>query len=277
MTRYSGAKSQESSHQAADTGHHAGQAHSSAPTSAAATPATWRPLLLGHRGARPLSRFKRNAGDERVPAENTLACFEFALAHGCDGFEFDVRVTRDARLVLCHDVRLRGCKVSASLFDHLCSRSGERLPCLEDVLRAFDGRAYLDIEVKVAGAEELIVDALRRSAHRQYLLSSFLPEVLLRLHELDPSLPLGYVCKRSTAAGSWRELPIQVFLPHYELVTDRLVHEAHSRELQVFTWTVNRRQDMLRLASWGIDGVISDDPKLLAGTFGRRHSVAKSE
>ena len=168
--------------------------------------------------------------------------FEYALARGCDGFEFDVRVTRDARLVLRHNAWLGGYKISASLFDSLCSRCGTTLPCLEDVLAAFAGRAYLDIEVKVAGGEELIVNALRRSGHRRYLLSSFLPEVLRRLHELDPSLRLGYVCQRPTAVRLWQELPIQVFLPHYELITEKLVNEVHDRDVQVFTWTANREE-----------------------------------
>jgi len=42
---------------------------------------------------------------------------------------------------------------------------------------------------------------------------------------------------------------------------------VHARDIQLFTWTVNKRADLLRLAEWGVDGLISDDPKLLAETF----------
>ncbi len=236
-----------------------------------------RPLLLGHRGARPLSRFKRNRRDEGIPPENSLACFEYALAHGCDGFEFDVRITRDGRLVLCHNAWLRRYKVAASRFDSLCSRCGETLPCLEDVLAAFGGRAFMDIVVKVPGGEELIVKALRKGKPRHFLLSSFLPEVLLKFHQLDPSLPLGYVCDHSANVRIWRDLPIQVFLPHYELVTEKLVHAVHNRSLQIFTWTVNREGDMRQLSAWRIDGLISDDPSLLYRTFQPLASPAKSQ
>ena len=52
-----------------------------------------RPLLLGHRGARGL---------KSIP-ENTLAAFDRALADGCDGFEFDVRLTADGQAVVHHD------------------------------------------------------------------------------------------------------------------------------------------------------------------------------
>ena len=57
------------------------------------TPPRSRPLLLGHRGARAL---------KSIP-ENTLASFDQALADGCDGFEFDVRLTADGTPAICHD------------------------------------------------------------------------------------------------------------------------------------------------------------------------------
>jgi glycerophosphoryl diester phosphodiesterase len=234
-----------------------------------------RPLLLGHRGARPVSRFGlRN----KVPPENTIACFEYALAHGCDGFEFDVRVTGDNRLVLCHDARIGRRNVSASSFESLSSAATGSFACLHDVLKTFGQRAYLDIEVKVAGAEELIKEALEQLPPQcGYLVSSFLPDVLLRLHELDSSIPLGYVCQRPSSLPLWSELPIKVFLPHYRLLTEELVGEVHARGLQIFTWTVNRERDMLRLAEWRIDGLISDDPDRLARTFARQQFLAKNE
>ena len=261
------AKTSESFHRDANRAYKVADARVSAELLPFAAGAKPRPLLLGHRGARPLSRIKLSAPTAKIPPENSIACFEYALAHGCDGFEFDVRVTRDGRLVLCHNAWIGGRKVATSLFDSLCSGRDKALACLEDVLTAFGDRAYLDIEVKVGGGEELIVAALRGSSPQHYLLSSFLPEVLRRLHQLDPSLPLGYVCDRAANLRTWRELPIQVFLPHYELVSEKLVQEIHGRNLQVFTWTVNREVELLQFASWGIDGLISDDPKLLAQTF----------
>lgn len=263
MTRQTARSSSERSQRGAHPSDKA-EARSSAEHVSISQPAKPRPLLLGHRGARPLSRLKFRPRAATIPPENTIACFEFALAHGCDGFEFDVRITRDGRLVLCHNAWLDGRKVATSSFEGLGSRCGGTLPCLEDVLAAFGSRAYLDIEVKVAGGEELIVKNLSRCKPQHYLLSSFLPEVLLRFHQLDPSLPLGYVRDRSANARAWQELPIQVFLPHYELIDEKLIREVHDRDMQIFTWTVNRKEDMQRLAGWGVDGLISDDPGLLS-------------
>ncbi len=227
-----------------------------------------RPLLLGHRGARPVRRISVPGLGQRIPAENTLAAFDYAMASGCDGFEFDLRYTRDRRHVLCHDPEHEGKKIAEHDYAGLERRRGYNLPCLEAVLARFGSSAYLDIELKVFGNEEAVVSALQATPPRRgYIVSSFLPEVLLKLHEIDPYLPLGYICKDVEAAQRWAELPIRSFVPHHSLVSRRLVDEVHARELQLLTWTVNRKRDLVRLAEWGVDGLISDDPKLLSELF----------
>jgi glycerophosphoryl diester phosphodiesterase len=225
-----------------------------------------RPLLLGHRGARPVRRL--GIGSPDVPAENTIAAFDYAMRNGCDGFELDVRYTRDRRHVLCHDPEHQGKSVADHDYCGLERRHGYNLPCLEEVLHRFAANSFLDVELKVPGNEQSVVAAIHASPpQRGFVVSSFLPEVLLRLHEIHAPLPLGYICKHPEGAELWCTLPIKIFIPHYSLVSERLVHEAHARSIQVFTWTVNKRSDLLRLASWGVDGLISDDPKLLVETF----------
>jgi len=224
-----------------------------------------RPLLLGHRGVRARG-LRRLAAS--LPQENSLAAFEYALAHGCDGFEFDVRHTRDGRNVLWHDPECCGKEIATTDYSDLADQAGNQLACLEDVLAEFGHRAYLDIELKVSGGEESIVAALRvRRPQRAFIVSSFLPEVLLCLRLLDANLPLGILCDRGESMAAWRALPIGVLLPQEGLVTQSLVAEAHGRSLQIMTWTVNDSRRILELAGWGIDGLISDSPQLLYQTF----------
>lgn len=235
-----------------------------------------RPLLLGHRGARP--RWSRlGLRWPRVPTENSLAAFGYALARGCDGFEFDVRFTSDRRSALWHDPKFGSREIARTEYSALgrpqrFERRRAPLACLEDVLERFGGTAYLDIEVKVAGQEEAIVSAIEAALPmRGFVVSSFLPQALLRLHELDPGLPLGYVCKHADAAKQWPKLPISVFIPQYKLVSQSLVDEVHAAGLKLFTWTVNHYRDLVRLAYCEVDGLISDDPTLLRRTFLQTH------
>ncbi len=224
-----------------------------------------RPLLLGHRGVRALGLRRLTAG---LPEENSLRAFEYALAHGCDGFEFDVRHTRDGHNVLWHDPERQDLEIAATDYACLTDRTGIGLTLFEDVLQQFANRAYLDIELKVAGSEQAVVAALRATPpSRGMIVSSFVPGVLERLRELAPELPLGFICDRDDALSRWRDLPIQVLLPHFSLVQRSLIAAAHQRGLQIMTWTVNDARRMRELAEWGIDGLISDDPQLLHQTF----------
>ncbi len=232
-----------------------------------------RPLLLGHRGLRPVRGLAFPWSRPSLPAENTLAAFEHALSSGCDGFEFDVRYTSDRRQVLWHDPKIGRHEIANIEYSLLAGlrrpeRRSTAVPCLEDVLRIFGNRAFLDIELKVVGCEEDIVARLKAHPPSSgYVVSSFLPEVVLRLNQIDDTLPLGYICKDAEFAMEWSNLPIQIFLPHYKLVSQRLIDEVRRREMKLMAWTVNRPSDMLRLASWEVDGLISDDPGLLAQTF----------
>ena len=186
------------------------------------------------------------------------------MANGCDGFEFDVRSTRDGHCVLCHDPKHKRNELAATNYSDL----GDSLPRLDEVLRRFAASAYLDIELKAPGNEKSVAAALRATPPQSgYLVSSFLPEVLLRLHEIDSSLPLGYICKDPEEAKRWTELPVGAFVPHHSLVSQRLIEEVHARGLKLLTWTVNQHRELLRLAGWGVDGLISDDPALLVETF----------
>lgn len=214
-----------------------------------------------------MRRFGVHRPQPKLPAENTIAAFDYALASGCDGFEFDVRFTCDRRAVLCHDPQIYGKEIATTDYSDLRG-FGKELACLEDVLARFGNRAYIDIELKVSGHEEIIVAALHASPSRRgYVVSSFLPHLLLRIHEIAGDVPLGYICEHRRDAERWPVLPIAAFIPHHKLVSSRLIEEVHSRGLRLLTWTVNQQRELLRLASWGVDGLISDDPLQLANAF----------
>jgi len=170
--------------------------------------------------------------------------------------------------VLWHDPDRNRRQISRTEYSDLVDRDGNRAAALEDVLQDFGSRAFLDIEVKVHGHEESIVAALRKSPpQRGFIVSSFLSEALLRLHQLDGTLPLGFICDRREEMARWRKLPIKAFLPHHSYVNPDLIEQVHAHPMQIMTWTVNDASQMRQLAIWGIDGLISDDPKLLYQTF----------
>jgi glycerophosphoryl diester phosphodiesterase len=214
-----------------------------------------RPLLLGHRGARAV---------KSIP-ENTPASFDRALADGCDGFEFDVRLTADGRAVVCHDSKVGAVEIKRASANQLGP-----LPEFQEIVKQYKDNAFLDIELKVSGLEGTTVELLRQHRpSRGFVVSSFLPEVLLTLHAEDSAVPLGLICETKAQLGGWREVPVEYVIAHQKLVGRDLLHEIKSECRKLMVWTVNNRADMRRFAEWGADGIISDDTKLLCETLGR--------
>jgi glycerophosphoryl diester phosphodiesterase len=206
------------------------------------------PLLLGHRGARAV---------RQIP-ENTLASFELCLQHGCDGFEFDVRRSADGQAVISHDATVGGREIANTDSKTL------PLPTLEDVLRQFAHRAFLDIELKVAGLEPQTLAELRRHPPQKgYVVSSFLPEVLTAIHDVDSAIPLGVLCETGDQLRGWRETPAEWVIPQFALVDRGLIELVHGAGKKIMVWTVNRAERMREFAEWGVDAIISDETELL--------------
>lgn len=216
------------------------------------------PLLLGHRGA-PAAAIR----------ENSLAAFDRAMEQGCDGFEFDVRQTACGQAVVCHDPKSGRIVISRATRDQLSA-----LPSLEEVVRRYGQRGFLNVELKVRGLESNVLALLRdHPPERGYVVSSFLPEVLLELKARSGDVPVGIICASSAQLMGWRQLPVEYVILHQSLVTKRLVQLIHSTGSKVLAWTVNTRKVMLRLSLWGVDGIISDNVSLLVRTLGKGASA----
>ena len=226
------------------------------------------PLLkVGHRGAAALA-----------PA-NTVAAVEAALEHGVDFVELDVFAGPGRRLVLGHSLKELGAEPLA--LDEMLSFLAEHAP-----------KTGLLADLKLAGREEELVDAL----HTHGLVSRTVActnngGMLAKLRRLEPRIarsrtyPRGrvYLGRRRTSvpvAGPvlWtmkQALPYRVerlagevgaaaMTLSRRVVTRAAVERCHELGVAVFVWTVNRRAAVERLDALGVDGVISDDPRVLA-------------
>src|ERR1700758_694859 len=193
---------------------------------------TERPLLLGHRGARAVHSI----------SENTLPSFDRALTDGCDGFEFDVRLTADGAAVVCHDPQSAGIDIAQAPAEQLPA-----LPRLEDVLARYHEGAFLDVELKVAGLEAMVAAMLRKfRPKRGFVISSFLPEVLRQMHAQDSAIPLGLICETRTELSHWKELPVEYVIPHHKLVEPEGVSMIRDAGKKILVWTVNDAKAMQR-------------------------------
>jgi len=225
-------------------------------------------IRVGHKGA------------DHVAPGNTQASFEAALEHGVDMIEFDVLRARDGRLVLAHDYA-----------------DSERRECLtlDEGLDLFAGEAYagveLDVDLKLPGYEREVIDGLgRRGLLERSLVSTMYTESLDRLGELEPGLRRGwsvphvrrdylkapfYIRLPALALAAWMRLRMpsqaaariraggcEALMSHRILVTRRLVRAVQGAGGQLYVWTVDEAARIRALEALGVDGVITNDPRL---------------
>lgn len=139
--------------------------------------------------------------------ENTLLAFEQAMNAGADGFECDLRLTADGRVVVFHDDNLkRLCGVSGSIEQmtwpevqklrvKLSGKPEDKIPCLEDLLTQFS-TTRMNLEIKHSAREAAVVESTLRVLTKirpqgSILFSSFSVEVLRCLQVMDAHRSLG--------------------------------------------------------------------------------------
>jgi glycerophosphoryl diester phosphodiesterase len=222
-------------------------------------------LRVGHRGAAALA-----------PA-NTIQAVEAALEQDVDFVELDVFGRPDKTLVLGHSRR----------------ELGDEPVTLEDVFAFLAETAPhvgLLADLKGAGWEEELVEALRRHDLVERTVACTSNVVALEtLRRLEPRLGRSrtYPRGRLYFAGRRFSIPVggpvlramRIALPHriaglieevqasavtlkQHVVSRAVVERCHELGVAVFVWTVNSRAVCRRLDALGVDGVITDDPRI---------------
>jgi len=219
-------------------------------------------LLTGHRGDRA-----------RFP-ENTLSSILGAIECGATAVEVDIRATSDGVLVLSHDhdlTRVAGkpVDISSTPFDELRSIEfeGERIATLSEVARAVRGKVSLDLDIKVSGYEREILQAISREGDlRATLFTSFSLEVVSDLRGMSSEIRTGII-----EAGALEEatdvalsLGVDVVLPEVSDVNKDSLTKPIEGGLSVVAWTVNDPEVARDLFALGVDGIVTDDPCMMA-------------
>ena len=248
-----------------------------------------RLLRVAHKGAAALA------------PENTLEALERALECGVDLVEVDILALVDGTLVLAHSDNLlelthgaaRGRVGRRTLLE--LRTLVPKLATLDEALALLSAKAPevgVHLDVKQRGHEAEIIEAVRRHGIvERTVLSSVDPETLRSLRALEPDVALAFsypsdrggVGQRRllapVVAGAIRAmrtaLPrrIAAFLDavdvsaamlHQGVVSAPTVALCHARGVAVFAWTVDEPDALHRVAASGVDGVITNDPRIFS-------------
>jgi glycerophosphoryl diester phosphodiesterase len=215
-------------------------------------------LVIAHRGA-----WWPAAPD--APAENTLEAFEAAIALGADMIELDVRRTRDGRLVVFHDARVKTVPTASLRYDALRTKGTKsRPPLLQDVLALTKDRIALNLEIKEAGYVDDTIALLRPFGLERCLLSSFLDDVVREAKALAPDLRTGLLVGtgfRKALTTRLAAAQADCLVLHRRLATLTALAQIQSAGIRGVVWTVNAPRALDRyLGHPSVEGVITDRP-----------------
>jgi glycerophosphoryl diester phosphodiesterase len=243
-------------------------------------------LIYGHRGARA-----------EAP-ENTLAGFRRSIDAGAPRVELDLRLSRDAELVVIHDETVNRTTDGRGLVAHksaaelagLDARRGgadwpdpQPVPTIARVLEEFPELAHLQLEAKPVDAGNRALMAARLAAlYRDFALyeratvTSFDTGLLRAVGAADPRIPLGLVTDRTRPdpLKTARALGVRLLVLHWKLCTARRVDAAHEAGLDVSAWTVNEDAELRRLYALGVDSAVTDHPTRMVALLRRLLSGA---
>jgi glycerophosphoryl diester phosphodiesterase len=232
--------------------------------------------LVGHKGA-----------DALVPG-NTLESFRRAVEVGVDTIELDVLWLPDSHLPLEERAPL--------VVAHDWEDAERRAPlALTEALDAFRepplDQVEIDLDVKLPGREEEMVDALReRGLIERSMISTMEMHTLKRVLELEPGLRRGWTYPKVTkdwTSKRWAKLPmaaalvgmrarlpglaadklpkfgVEAMWVYHPLISPRLARICDLAGVELIAWTVDDARRIDALVEIGVSGICSNDPRLL--------------
>lgn len=231
--------------------------------------------LIGHRGAR-----------QEAP-ENTLGGFRHIVNLGLKAVEFDVRLLLDHQLAVIHDHNFlrttgRDQQVQQTSADQLIQtdnrvgwdswQQAEPTPLLAEVLHIIRHFDHIEVEVKAVTdpkEAQLMVQQLHAALkgwEDRVTITSFDLQVLDALQQANSTfnrgllveIPLGEAVIAIARQYGCNRIGLKDALTTHELV-DKIKHAG----FKCSVWTVNDVERARQLASWGIDGLITDVPTMM--------------
>jgi len=222
-------------------------------------------LKIAHRGAKAYE------------PENTLQAFQKALDLNSDGIELDVHLSSDGYLIVIHDETIdrttngKGLVndfTLAELKSFLIDGKKYQIPTLNEVFDLVNKKCFINIELKgletapkvVALIEEYISE--KNWKYENFIISSFDWNMLTETSNLNPNIPIGVLTEKNidTALAFAKKIKAKAIHPDFNLLNAENVQQMQEKGFLVLPWTVNSEEDIQKVKSYQVDGIISDNP-----------------
>ena len=218
--------------------------------------------------------------------ENTIESFHYSKNIGCKFIETDVQLSSDGIPYIFHDdtfLRLLGKNIifnslDSSEIDKLRLFDNHPIPKLDTVLKTFQD-LYFQIDVKTDEVALPTLEVIKKNnAMNRVCIASFSSKRLQNVYKQYPDICLSmgpnevlkmllssFGLYRKSITGHCLQIPIYQY--GIKLVTKRFVKFVHKKGLKICVWTINDETTFKNLIDIGVDGIITDKPKLLFETL----------
>ena len=215
-------------------------------------------LKIGHRGAK---------GHK---PENTLVSFEKAIDLNVDGVELDVHLSSDGKLIVIHDGTIDRTTNGKGLVNQFTASELQKhgIPTLTEVLDLANRQCFVNIELKGIGTEKPVIELIehyilyKKWFYNDFLVSSFDWKMLEDVHFLDPRIRIGLLTEDAIEEAVAFAKKIKAFSihPDYVLLSKENVALMQDNGFEVYPWTGNSIEDIQKIKSFNVNGIISDFP-----------------
>ncbi len=229
-------------------------------------------LIIAHRGA------------SGYAPENTIIAFRKAIEMGADGLEFDVHLSKDRHLVVCHDEKIDRTTNGKGYIKDLTLKElkqldvgswyskeyhNEKIPTLEEVIeltKEYD--ILLNIELKNGiisydNLEEKVIDVIRKNnIEKNVIISSFNHYSIKKIRKLDSGIETGilYVAGMVDPWLYAKYLGVDAIHPIYYSISPKVIEGCENSNIKINTYTVNNKEHIKAIAKLGVNGIITNYP-----------------
>jgi glycerophosphoryl diester phosphodiesterase len=218
-------------------------------------------LKIGHRGARGYA------------AENTLTSFKKAIELGVDGIELDVYLSSDNEIVVIHDETIDRITSGKGFVKNFTSETLKQygIPTLIEVLDLVNNNIIVNIELKSYNTFEKVVALIEKYVieknwdYNNFLVSSFDWDALQQVRFLSDKIPIGVLTESNLElAFSFSKFIKAIAIhPYFDLLNEENTKKMQEKGFLILPWTVNELEDIQKMKSLHVDGIISDFPDRL--------------
>jgi len=216
--------------------------------------------------------------------ENTLSSFIQAVKKGANALEIDVVKTKDNKIICSHNYNL-GIETDfsgniseleynfikqANTAHRLKKHKKEHIPQLIDVLNNIPDEIKINIEIKTRSLADIfiargVVKTIKNNKiEHKVLVSSFNPLVLLYIKWLDKNIRTGFLYDNPKFLYIKNIIHPDCLHPKESIVNKNLVKHSKERGLHINVWITNNKPAAEWLLNIGVDGIITDNPKIFS-------------